>query len=114
MITEEKLKLIADKFSEQQVVKGLLHAFDDNSWIDPLTLWSLRGIGDRQIEWLIVLLDWMPDADAGKPSEGVEITSTTARTTTPGHGRRRRRDLKPSRSCSGAVGLANCWKRAGA
>lgn len=72
MITEEQLKLIADKFGQQEVVKGLLHAFDGNSWIDPLTLWSLRRIGDRQIEWLIVLLDWMPDAEADKPAGGLE------------------------------------------
>jgi hypothetical protein len=72
MITEEQLKLIADKFGQQEVVKGLLHAFDGNSWIDPLTLWSLRRIGDRQIEWLIVLLDWMPDAEADKPAGDLE------------------------------------------
>lgn len=66
MTLEEQLKPIADQFGQHEVVKGRLHAFDGSSWIDPLTLWSLRRIGDRQIEWLIILLDWMPASQAEK------------------------------------------------
>lgn len=97
MITEEQLKLIADKFGQQEVVKGRFHAFDGDNWIDLLTLWSLRRIGDRKIEWLIVLLDWMPDAEAEKIKEGkltagdLEKTSATARTGITSRGKRKRK-----------------------
>ena len=46
-----------------------LRPFACGSWVDPLALWSLERIGDRQIKWLIILLDWMfakqAEQDAG-------------------------------------------------
>jgi hypothetical protein len=41
--------------------------FEGNCWIEPLTKWSLRRIpAENQINWVIVLLDWMPEYEAEK------------------------------------------------
>jgi hypothetical protein len=46
--------------------------FTGNSWIDPLTKWSLKRIpAENQIKWVIVLLDWMPENEAGRDAGSV-------------------------------------------
>ena len=68
-MSPEELKAIADRFSKQGIVQKHLRPFACGSWVDPLALWSLERIGDRQIKWLIILLDWMfakqAEQDAG-------------------------------------------------
>ena len=68
-LSPEELKAIADRFSKQGIVQKHLRPFACGSWVDPLALWSLERIGDRQIKWLIILLDWMfakqAEQDAG-------------------------------------------------
>jgi hypothetical protein len=76
MITEEQLKIIAARFgqhvNQNETLEKQWRPFDDDSWIDPLTSWSLERIGNNRIEWVILLLDWVPEGQASKPPGTVE------------------------------------------
>jgi hypothetical protein len=68
------LGTIADMFAQSQQELGIdcrLESFQDDSWIDPLTKWSMDRIPvNGKVKWVIILHDWMPKRYAGDPAPG--------------------------------------------